>query len=397
MNRLLYIGMDVHKESFTLSTYHVTLDENELTQDFTGDPLKITDATASGVEKYIKNLKKMLNIKATDNIRIQCGYEAGCLGFDLHFQLKAKGIECVILAPSTIQKSANAKKKKNDPLDSKAIAMALANKTYKSVHVPDKDDLNVREYLRMRNAHKDAVKKVKQQILAFLLRQGIKYSATNWTKAHITWLHGLKFDHVLLKETLDEYITSLENYTAKLERLDKRIGEFAQGDKYQEKVAELGCLLGIKTQAAMTMISEISDFSRFRTASEFASFLGLVPGENSSGEKTQRTSITKSGNSQCRKTLIEAAAGICRGKVGHKSKELLRRQALCNNPIAISYADRANERLRSKFYRLNLRNKKPANVAKTAVARELACFIWGIMTDTYDGKVPRSDEYALGK
>lgn len=147
----------------------------------------------------------------------------------------------------------------------------------------------------------------------------------------------------------------------------------------------------------MTMMSEISDFSRFRTASEFASFLGLVPGQNSSGEKTQRTSITKSGTSQCRKTLIEAAAGICRGKVGHKSKELQRRQALCNNPIAISYADRANERLRSKFYRLNLRNKKPANVAKTAVARELACFIWGIMTDTYDGKVPRSDEYALGK
>ena len=89
MNRLLYIGMDVHKESFTLSTYHVTLDENELTQDFIGDPLKITDATASGVEKYIKNLKKMLNIKATDNVRIQCGYEAGCLGFDLHFHLSA--------------------------------------------------------------------------------------------------------------------------------------------------------------------------------------------------------------------------------------------------------------------------------------------------------------------
>lgn len=146
------------------------------------------------------------------------------------------------------------------------------------MHVPNKDDLNVREYLRMRNAHKEAVKKVKQQILAFLLRQGIKYSATNWTKAHVTWLHGLKFDHALLKETLDEYITSLENYVAKLERLDKRIEEFAQGDKYQEKAAELGCLLGIKTQAAMTMMSEISDFSRFRTASEFASFLGLVPG-----------------------------------------------------------------------------------------------------------------------
>ena len=124
--------MDAHKESFNLSTYHVTLDENELTQDFIGDPLKITDATAAGVEKYVKNLKKMLNIKATDNVRIQCGYEAGVLGFDLHFQLKAKGIESVILAlaPSTIQKSANEKKKKNDPLDSKAIAMALANKTY---------------------------------------------------------------------------------------------------------------------------------------------------------------------------------------------------------------------------------------------------------------------------
>lgn len=107
--------------------------------------------------------------------------------------------------------------------------------------------------------------------------------------------------------------------------------------------------------------------------------IGLVPGEDSSSDNINRLSITKAGNSHVRKLLIEASKGICKGAVGHKSKDLKARQS-GNPPEMIAYADKANERLRRKYYKM-IRYGKKKNVAVTAVARELACFIWGMMTD----------------
>ena len=101
--------------------------------------------------------------------------------------------------------------------------------------------------------------------------------------------------------------------------------------------------------------------------------------EDSSSDNINRFSITKAGNSHFRKLLVEASTGICKGAVGHKSKDLKERQSR-NTPEVIAYADKANERLRRKYYKM-IRHGKKKNVAVTAVARELACFIWGMMTD----------------
>ena len=129
---------------------------------------------------------------------------------------------------------------------------------------------------------------------------------------------------------------------------------------------------------ALSLIVETGDFMRFSKGNIYASYLGLAPGEHSSGESTGRLGITKAGNSHLRRLLIEAAEGICKGVIGHKSKALAARQN--GNPEdVISYADKANIRLRSKYYRL-IRHGKKRNVAVTAIARELACFIWGMMT-----------------
>ena len=114
--------------------------------------------------------------------------------------------------------------------------------------------------------------------------------------------------------------------------------------------------------------------------SRLASFLGLTPGEDSSGGDQNRLGITKAGNSHLRTLLTEAAQSYTRGQIGYKSRLLAARQE-GNTPAAIAYADKANERLRRKYYRLVLKQGKKANVAKTAIARELACFIWGMMTD----------------
>lgn len=125
---------------------------------------------------------------------------------------------------------------------------------------------------------------------------------------------------------------------------------------------------------------EVGDFQRFASANQFASYIGLVPGEDSSSESVNRLGITKAGNTHVRRLLVEAAQSYTRGQVGYKSAALKKRQA-GNTPEVIAYADRANERLRRKYYKMVLSKSKRTNVAKTAVARELSCFIWGMMTN----------------
>ena len=178
---------------------------------------------------------------------------------------------------------------------------------------------------------------------------------------------------------MSEYLITYEYLVEKLKRLDERIEELASGEKYKEKVKKIGCFLGIKTHTALSMVVEIGDFNRFEKAPKFAGFLGLVPSENSSGENTNRYSITKAGNSHLRRLMVEAAQSYTRGSIGHKSIELKRRQQGCA-PQVIAYADKANERLRRKFYKMTLNKGINRNVAATAIARELSCFVWGMAT-----------------
>ncbi|MGN0242669.1 MAG: transposase [Lachnospiraceae bacterium] len=84
----------------------------------------------------------------------------------------------------------------------------------------------------------------------------------------------------------------------------------------------LGCFLGIKTHTALSLIVETGDFERFVKGNIYAAYLGLAPGEDSSGPKTNRTAISKTGNGHLKRLLIEAAGGICKGAVGHKSEDL---------------------------------------------------------------------------
>ena len=110
-----------------------------------------------------------------DDATFICGYEAGCLGFTLYHQLTSHGITCVILAPTTMLKPQGKKKVKTDKRDAALIARCLAHHDYSAVHVPTKKDEQTKEYIRMRCDHKTALKKVKQQILAFCLRHNYRY------------------------------------------------------------------------------------------------------------------------------------------------------------------------------------------------------------------------------
>jgi transposase len=360
--------MDVHKENYTLCCYNIEKDELQYKQTVAPDYKMIL--------KYLEQIRT----RSTEKVDFVCGYEAGSLGYTLYHQLTERGVKCVILAPTTMGIT-NTNRIKNDKRDAGNIARCLAFRTYSEVYVPTAEDNEVKEYIRMRDDHKKALKIIKQQILSFVLRHGYRFTEGKnyWTQKHIAWLKSLKFGGTL-QESMDEYYITFEYLTNKVERLDKRIEELAGGERYEKNVKKLSCLIGVKTHTALSAIVEVGDFNRFAKPEHLSAFLGLVPSENSSGGKQRHGSITKAGNSHVRRLLVEAAQGYTRGVIGHKSADLKRRQN-GNEPQVIAYADKANERLRRKFYRMTLKNGINRNIAATAIARELACFMWGLMTD----------------
>lgn len=140
-------------------------------------------------------------------------------------------------------------------------------------------------------------------------------------------------------------------------------------------VKKLCCFIGVKTHTALSVLVKVGDFQRFASAKNFASYLGLVPGKNQI-----RLGITKAGNRNIRLLLTEASQCYTKGQIGFKPKELKSRQS-GNTPEIIVYADKANEHLGRRYYKMVLGKCKKHNVAKTAIARELACFMWDMMTD----------------
>lgn len=372
MKRIIDIGMDVHTTNYTLCIYE---------PGFNGDG-KVLFKTQ--VSPEAKNIVKVIdNFKSKnphDELDITCGYEAGCLGYSLYHELAKFDIKCIILAPTTMKTEKGKKRLKNDKRDAFMIAECLAYGGYKKVHVPTKLDNSAKMYIRMRDDIKGNLKSIKQQILSFLTLHGYHYSeGVYWTDKHFRWLKNLVFDDELLKEVLDEYMIEYYHLESRIDKLDQRIEELAQKKEYKERVDKLKCFIGIKTHTALSLITETSDFERFKKGDIYGAYLGLIPGDYSSGEDDNKLGITKAGNRHLRRLLIEAAQSYTRGSIGYISKDLKIRQNKCSSEV-VAYANKANERLRRKYYRLIHRGKKH-NVAKVAVARELACFIWGMMTD----------------
>ena len=171
MKSILYVGMDVHKTSFTLSCFSVAAQETFAT-------VRI-EPTAKAVKKYLDGVR----LAHSEECDFVCGYEAGCLGYTLYHQLTAMDIKCVIMAPTTILR--DSKRIKTDSRDSENLARCLAYGGYRAVYIPSAQDEAVRDYLRMRDDHKLMLKRIKQQILAFCMKHNKVYAAgANWTQTH---------------------------------------------------------------------------------------------------------------------------------------------------------------------------------------------------------------------
>ena len=194
MTSIIYVGMDVHTTNYTLCCY--SIEGNQIFAQVQVDP------DYREILRYLNQVQSQRG----GNCKFICGYEAGGLGYSLYHELTYHGIECIILAPSTMAVIPG-KRIKTDARDAEHISKCLAYHTYSAVHIPSQEDDAVKEYIRMRDDAVTTLKRIKQQTIAFCVRHGKQYDGRSyWTKRHLDWLESLKFDHPILQETFQEYL-----------------------------------------------------------------------------------------------------------------------------------------------------------------------------------------------
>jgi len=302
-------------------------------------------------------------------------YEAGPTGYGLHRQIKGLGHQCVVAAPSLIPRRPGDKVKTNRR-DAVSLAKLLRADELTAVWVPDSHHEAMRDLTRARETAAMDARVKRQQVSAFLLRLGRHYPAgkSTWTKAHLKWLAQQKFDYPEQRIVFEEMMLAMRQACERQERLEQAIRAAVADWSLAELVSALMAMRGIDLIAAATLLAEVGDLSRFPTAQAVMAYLGLVPSEDSTGDTVKRGSITKAGNRRARRMLLE-----CAWSYQHPPRVGQAKQAKVDAaPTAVrEIAWKAQYRLYRR-YRALIRKGKLKTIAITAVARELAGFIWAV-------------------
>ena len=311
----------------------------------------------------------------SDRAALRACYEAGPCGFELHRLLTSMGVACDVVAPSLIPRRAG-ERVKTDRRDAARLARLHRAGELTAIRVPTETEEAVRDLVRARAALLADRKRAQQRITAMLLRHGRAWRGTYWTAAHEQWLAAQRFGEPALASALAHYSAALDTRRAELEAVEDELAVWAARPPLAAAVARLGCYRGIAELNGLTLAAEVVDWRRFPSARAFMCFTGLVPAEYSSGERTRRGSITKAGSAAARTALIEAAWSYrFRPAIG----VTLRRRQHDADPQTLARSWRAQRRLHTRYKAMTARGK-PAAVAVTAMARELAGFAWAEMT-----------------
>ena len=303
---------------------------------------------------------------------LQIVYEAGPCGYTLARQLQAHGYACQVIAPSKVARRPG-DRIKTDRRDALLLARAARAGELVSVTIPDERDEAIRDLCRAREDAVRARLKARQQLKAMLLRHGRRYSGrSSWTEAHERYLATVSFSQPAQDIAFAEYRSAVREAHERVERLTESMRAQLEHWRMRPVVEALMTLRGIDMVAAMTLVAEIGDFTRFARPRELMGFLGLVPSEHSSGPKRTQGEITKTGNSHARRVVVEAAWNY--RFPARMSATLQRRQE--GQPKAVrQIAWKAQLRLAKRYRHLSAR-KLAMNKICVAIARELSGFIW---------------------
>ena len=377
MKKTYYIGLDLHKESIAIAW---TIGGSRKTPTYWGE----CGGSNLAAERALRKVAKKLGVKLQD---LKVCYEAGPSGFVLARRLLQLGVECVVMSPSKTQRKPN-EKIKTDKRDAINIAKLFRNGDITEVRVPPALDEAVRDVCRARTDASDDLSRAKQRLNSFLLRNGIRYSGkARWTPSHLRYLRHLTLPDPVQNLVLEEYLQAIDSGYDRVDRLAERMKELLVDWEWEPVVRALMACKGFQEVAAMTLISELGDLRRFDHPRKLMAFLGLVPGEYTSGDKRRQNSITKCGNSHARWMLVECSQHFRKApKIG---AALSRRQE--GQPRAVKELSwRMQHRLHKRYVKLKARGKRE-NKAIVAIARELSAFIWELQ-NKLDLPIPETTE-----
>jgi transposase len=309
---------------------------------------------------------------------VRVAYEAGPTGFGLARALEAVGIGCVVAAPGKIERPAS-DRVKTDRRDAERLVRLLMVGGLHPVRVPSGGEEALRDLVRAREDLRGDLMRARHRMGKLLLRHDVRYDGAgdNWTARHRDWLGRVELADRGAQVTLLDYLGAIDALVVRRDALERTIAELVPGSPWAQTVARLRCLRGIDTLSAVGLCAEIGDFGRFARAGQLSSYLGVVPSEDSSGQRRRLGAITKTGSRHARRLLIEAAWHYRRPPAAGAA--LTRRQA--DQPAhVIALAWKAQQRLHRTWRRLDTERGKRRTIVAVAVARELAGFCWAIAT-----------------
>lgn len=355
--RTRFLGLDVHKATIAVGVADSGPAEDHGT--IPNDP--------SAVRKLVGRL-------GGPDVHLVAAYEAGPTGYTLHRQLTSLGVECIVAAPSLIP-SRPGDRVKTDRRDSLKLARLLRSGDLTPVWIPDEEHEALRNLVRSRADAKADLLRAKHRLSKFLLQLGVAppVRVRAWSAKWESWLNDLRFEHAANQLVFDDYRAVVRAAEHRVKRLEAALHQAADESRHTQLISALQGLRGVAFLSAVTIAAEVGDLRRFATPPQFMAYAGLVPSESSSGASRHRGPITKTGNSLLRHVLVEAAHHAWRPP--RVSRVLEERQA--DLPQAV--VDRAWEtqlRLHHRYRSLAGRIGRPKTI--TAVARELAGFVWSI-------------------
>jgi transposase len=341
----------------------------------------IADAGRAGEVRFLGEIEnteaavaKLVRKLAAKYGRLTFCYEAGPTGYGLYRQIKGLGHACMVVAPSLIPRKPGERVKTNRR-DALSLVKQLRAGDLTAVWVPDARHEAMRDLTRTRETAVEDLRRKRQQVSAFLLRQGLHYpSERTWTKTHRNWLASQKLEHAEQRLAFEEMLLAMRQAQERIERLEQAIRAAVPDWSLAEVVTALMAMRGIEFISATSFLAEIGDLSRFATPRELMAYLGLVPSEASTGDTVRRGPITKTGNRRARRILVECSWSYQHPpRVGKEKQE----RVAAAPPAVREIAWKAQCRLTAR-YRALTRKGKLKTVAVTAVARELSAFIWAI-------------------
>jgi len=357
----IHLGLDVHKNTISVGILGPC------------DEVPVVEKISSDEESVRRLIRRF-----DDPRRLRACYEAGPTGYELARLLRSLDVRCDVIAPSLIP-TAPGDRVKTDKRDCRRLARLHRAGELVAVRVPTVAEEAVRDLCRARADMVIDRTRARHRLGKFRLRHGrVWRDGDNWTAKHEQWIAAQRFDDPALTTTFTHYRATLNAREAAVSAIETDLAQWYTREPFADPVARLAAYRGITPLGALTLASEVADWRRFPTAGAFMGFCGLVPSEYSSGDRTRRGHITHAGNLHLRTQLVESAwAYKSHPRVG----PVIARRQEGLPPEVVARAWHAQLRLTGRFRRLEAR-KTSRNVVVTAVARELAGFVWAEMTTT---------------